>query len=180
MKKVSLNTGNLMTCVLELLVGILLLIDPVGFTSAIIVIFGILLTVAGIFSIVKYFRTDAETASQEHGLDKGLVCALFGLFCVFKSNWFLGAFPLLTVLYGILMLACGVCKIQWTVDMLRMKQKYWYIGAISAALTIIFAVLVLINPFSAVASLWTFVGVTMIIEAVLDIVTFICGRNEKK
>lgn len=79
-----------------------------------------------------------------------------------------------------LILSCGTGGGHNSACMLRMKQKYWYISAISAALTIIFAVLVLINPFSAVASLWTFIGVTMIIEAVLDIVTFICGRNEKK
>ena len=44
----------------EILIGILLLINPVGFTSSIIVAFGIVLTIMGIGQIIKYFRTDAE------------------------------------------------------------------------------------------------------------------------
>ena len=40
-KKINRNTGNLLTCIFEILVGILLLIDPVGFTSGIIVVFGV-------------------------------------------------------------------------------------------------------------------------------------------
>ena len=171
MKKLDLHTGNLMTCVFEILIGILLLINPVGFTSGIIIAFGLFLTIAGVISVIKYFRTDAETASKENGLAKGMTFALFGLFCVFKSEWFLGAFPLLTTLYGILMLICGVCKVQWTADMLRIKQQYWYIGCISAAVTAACAVLILVNPFTAASSLWIFIGVTMIVEAGLDIVT---------
>ncbi len=124
MKKLDLHTGNLMTCVFEILIGILLLINPVGFTSGIIIAFGLFLTAAGIISVIKYFRTDAETASKENGL-----------------------------------------------DMLRIKQQYWYIGCISAAVTAACAVLILVNPFTAAASLWIFIGVTMIAETGLDIVT---------
>lgn len=168
---------NLLTCVFELLIGILLLINPVGFTSGIIIAFGLFLTAAGMISAIQYFRTDAETASRENGLAKGMTFALLGLFCVFKSEWFLGAFPLLTILYGILMLVCGICKVQWAVDMLRVKRQYWYIACISAAVTVVCAVVILANPFTATAVLWIFIGVTMIVEAVLDIVTFIFGKK---
>ena len=125
-KKINRSTGNLLTCFFEILVGVLLLIDPVGFTSGIIVIFGIVLAVIGAVSLFRYFRNDAETAAQESGLAKGLVFAIFGLFCAFKSEWFIITFPLLTVLYGILTLLSGVSKVQWAVDMLRVKQKYWF------------------------------------------------------
>ena len=90
---------NLLTCIFELLIGNLLLINPVGFTSGIIIVFGLILTAAGMISAIKYFRTDAEAAARENSLAKGMTFALFGLFCVFKSEWFLGAFPLLTILY---------------------------------------------------------------------------------
>lgn len=38
MTKINRSTGNLLTCIFELLVGILLLINPVGFTSGIIIV----------------------------------------------------------------------------------------------------------------------------------------------
>lgn len=177
MGKISRNTGNLLTCIFEVLTGILLLINPVGFTSAIIVIFGIVIAIIGSRSLFRYFHTDPEMAARESGLAKGLIYVIFGLFCVFKSEWFIITFPLLTVLYGILALISGVSKVQWAVDMLRTKQKYWYIEVIGAALTLIFAVLILANPFATTAVLWTFIGITMIVEAVVDVLAFALGRK---
>ena len=176
-KKINRSTGNHLTCFFEILVGVLLLIDPVGFTSGIIVIFGIVLAVIGAVSLFRYFRNDAETAAQESGLAKGLVFAIFGLFCAFKSEWFIITFPLLTVLYGILTLLSGVSKVQWAIDMLRAKQKYWFVEVIGAILTIVCAVLILSNPFTSTAFLWTFIGVTMIVEAVVDVFAFVLGRK---
>lgn len=177
MSRINRNTGNLLTCIFEILTGILLLIDPVGFTSGIIVLFGAILAVIGVISLIKYFRTDAEIASQESGLAKGLIFVVFGLFCAFKSEWFIVTFPLLTVLYGILALVSGVSKVQWAVDMLRVKQKYWFIEVIGAVLTIVCAILILTNPFTSTSILWTFIGVTMIVEAVVDVVAFVFGRK---
>lgn len=177
MGKINRSTGNLLTCIFEILVGILLLINPVGFTSGIIIVFGIVLAVIGVISLIRYFRADAETASQENGLVKGLIFAIFGLFCAFKSEWFIITFPLLTVLYGILTLISGVSKVQWAVDMLRAKQKYWFVEVIGAALTIVCAVLILSNPFTSTAFLWTFISVTMIVEGVIDLVAFILGKK---
>ena len=96
---------------------------------------------------------------------------------MFRSDWFILTFPLLTVLYGVMALVCGICKVQWAADMLRSKQKYWYVGAIAAFLTIVFACLILANPFAATATLWTFVGVTMIVEAAADCAAFFLGRK---
>lgn len=176
-KKINRNTGNLLTCIFEILVGILLLIDPVGFTSGIIVVFGVVLAVIGVASLFRYFRNDAETAAQESGLAKGLIFAIFGLFCALKSEWFIITFPLLTVLYGILTLISGVSKVQWAVDMLRAKQKYWFVEVIGALLTLICSILILTNPFTSTAFLWTFIGMTMIVEAVIDVVAFIMVRK---
>lgn len=63
------------------------------------------------------------------------------------------------------------------VDMLRSKQKYWFLAAIGAALTVVCAVLILTNPFTSTVFLWTFIGVSMIIEAIVDIIAFIWGRK---
>lgn len=177
MKKMNRSTGNLLMCIVEVILGILLLIDPVGFTSSIIVVLGVLLTLLGIKSLVGYFRQDAQEASENNGLAKGLLFALSGLFCMFKSEWFIVTFPILTVLYGVLTLMTGISKVQWAIDMLRQKQQYWFIAIIGAVLTLVFAVLILCNPFSSTAILWTFIAVSLIVEAIVDILAFIFGRK---
>ena len=114
--------GTVMSLV-ELIVGILLLINPVGFTSGIIVACGIALMVCGLVSVIKYFRAEPEDAAVKRLLAKGLAELLAGAFCAFRSHWFVVTFPVLTLIYGVVILFAGLTKVQWTVDMLRQKRK---------------------------------------------------------
>ncbi len=159
--------------VLEALVGVLLLMNPAGFTQAIIICFGALCLLYAAVNIIMYFRLDIFTASNRQCLFKGLSAAAGGCFCVFRSSRFIAVFPLLTIIYGIGILIVGLYKVQAAADMLRFKQKYWYISGISALLSILFALVILINPFASTAALWIFVGVTLVAAAVLDIAVII-------
>lgn len=100
-----------------------------------------------------------------------------GLFCALKSEWFIATFPLLTVIYGVVTLMTGLSKVQWAIDMLRQKQKYWFVALIGALLTLVFAVLILCNPFSSTAIPWTFIAISLIVEAVMDILAFVFGKR---
>lgn len=99
----------------------MLLINPIGFTSGIIIMLGIVLLI----SAIGYFRTDAAIAVHEQGLAKGLISSALGLFCILQTHWFVVAFPILAFLYGAAILALGLFKIQFTSDMIRMKKKRW-------------------------------------------------------
>ena len=84
---------------------------------------------------------------------KGLLLSLFGLFCIFKTEWFIVTFPLLTVLNGILALVGGANKVQWAVDLYRSGQKYWFVEAIGAALSLLHVVLIFTYPFASTSIL---------------------------
>ena len=73
--------------IIEIILGVLLLIKPVEFTSGIIVGFGVVMIAMGLFQIIKYFRTPAPEASEKGILTKGLLFAVLGVFCVLKSGW---------------------------------------------------------------------------------------------
>lgn len=173
MTKINSGLSNLLMSLFEILVGILLFINPIGFTSGIIIAFGIVILIMGIVKIIKYFRADIEEAAQNKNLEKGVLLTIAGLFCAFKSNWFIATFPVITVLYGVLILVTGIAKLQKSVDMMRAKQKHWEIALIGAILTLVFALLIVFNPFTTTAFLWSFIGISLIIEAVIDVLTFI-------
>ena len=65
-----------------------------------------------------------------------------------------------------------------TADLIRLKKDKWYIAAISAGVSIICAAVVLGNPFTSTAALWMFTGITLIVEAVIDLVTLIVNRQD--
>ncbi len=169
----KVGRSSLFTCIVEIVVGILLLVNPVGFTSGILIAFGVVMAIMGVIKIVRYFLTDAEEAAHEGNLSTGLLLALIGFICVLKKEWILATFPMITLIYGIVNLISGISKLQKSVDMIRLKRRFWYVALISAVMTLIFAFFIIANPFATTAILWIFIGVTLIVEAVVDLVTFI-------
>lgn len=165
--------GSILFCMLEIAVGVLLLINPIAFTTGIIMAFGAALLAVGIMKIVRYLRMDPRQAVASRGLVKGLILMAAGGFCLIRSDWFIVTFPMLTVIYGIGLLICGLGKVQWAVDMLRLRVVKWYLAAIGAVVTIVCAVIVLCNPFATMEVMWIFTGVALIVEAVLDVLAMI-------
>lgn len=162
--------GGMVLCVLEIVVGVLLLINPTGFTSGIIIGAGAVLALSGLVSVIRYFTVKPENGMQGQLLFKGLVLVMAGVTCMTQVDWFLTAFPLLTVIYAAWMLVMAARKVQHMADMLRLKAGRWYVPAISAALEAALAAIILINPFGAVNAVWTFVGISLIAEAVVEMV----------
>ena len=179
MRMIQKNSGSIFMCVLEVLLGVLLLIDPLGFTSVIIITMGAALMVAGLVFSVGYFRAGAAEGALTHGLSKGLLLLMAGLFCVLRSKWFVATFPLLTILYGVGILISGVGKIQWMADMIRFRRKRWYLPAISAVCSLLFAAIILLNPFTTTEILWSFTGAVLIVEAIFDIVAIALGGKHR-
>lgn len=180
MSTLKRNLNGTVMSVVELIVGILLLINPVGFTSGIIVVLGVILMICGLVSVIKYFRAEPEDAAIKQLLAKGLAELLVGAFCSFRSHWFVVTFPVLTLIYGVVILFTGLTKIQWTVDMLRLKRKRWFLAMISAAVSIVCGVVIITSPFSSTAVLWMFTGVSLIVEAVFDILAAIFGNKHEE
>lgn len=180
MKIIKENIDILFLCLFEMLIGILLLIDAVGFTAGIIIAAGVACILAGIALIIKYFKTDANAAAAGQLLATGLAALLVGAFGAFNSAWFLEVFPVFTVVYGVALLLTGLFKVQNAVDMLRQKQEKWFLSAISAVLAIVCAVVIMNDPFASTETLWLFIGIVLIFESVFDIVTFILHVRERK
>ena len=180
MNIVKMNMKEIIFCIAELIIGILLLINPISFTSGIIILLGVSMLATGILFGYKYFRIDAEEAKKGNMLTFAILLAMMGAFCILRSDWFIATFPILTVIYGIMMLLAGVSKIQTMVDMLRLHNNKWFWAGINAGISIVCAVVILWSPFTSTAVLWIFAGVSLIIEAVLDIVTLFLSYIGKK
>lgn len=175
MKSTS-KLASVLLAIGEVAAGVLLLIEPVSFTKVILIVLGGIFVIMGVVSAVQYFRATPLRAAAGKGLVRGCVEIAFGVFCIVKSNWFLATFPVLTVIYGVVTLVSGFTKLQWTVDMIRMKMRKWGLAALSAVVTILCAMVILGNPFASTTVLWMFIGIALIVEAVADLVAAILMR----
>ncbi|MCM1101397.1 MAG: DUF308 domain-containing protein [Clostridium sp.] len=169
--------STILLCITEAAVGVLLLIRPVSFTAAIVAVAGVALIANGIISIIRYFKSSPEYAAVSSLLTRGLISVGAGAFCALNPQWFIATFPVIAVLYGIAVLIAGLGKVQLTVDLFRLKNRKWWWGAISAVLTLLCAVVIISNPFSSTMIMWWFMGISLIIEAIFDLLTMIMSHR---
>lgn len=169
MEKIKEKYGSIIMIVAEILIGIIVLFKPEDFTKIVIIGLGIVITFIGIIFLIKYFKSDIIDAIKEKNLFKSLTLITAGLFCIINSNWFIVTFPLLTIIYGIIIFITGLMKVQWAIDAIRLKIKKWYITAINAVLSITFAIIIIKNPFTTIAVLWKFIALILILQGILDI-----------
>lgn len=60
------------------------------------------------------------------------------------------------------------------------EKSKWFLTGISALLSIACGVIIITSPFSSTAVLWMFTGVSLIVEAIFDVVALFFGGREAK
>ena len=179
MRRLKEHLPSLVLSLVEAAVGVLLLIDPLEFTEGIIRALGICLVLFGASSAAGYFHAPPEEAAMQQKLAIGVGAILLGLFCVFRSGWFMVTFPVLSVLYGLFLLGSGIGKVQWAVDLLRLGRKFWFLAGINAAISLICAAVILKNPVEAATFMWILTAVVLLAAGVMDLCTIFFGQKEK-
>ena len=174
MKKfLTSKIGNILLCIAEIIVGVLLLVNPDAVTSAFVIGAGAVMILTGIVFCTLYFVGETEKMVIKQLLFKGLLLIILGVLCVTQYGVLLAALPFVTWVYAIAMLILAAYKVQCTVDILRLSGIRWYFPAISAALAVVLALFILLNPNTAMNIVWGFMGVPIILEAGLEIATII-------
>ncbi|MCD7804798.1 MAG: DUF308 domain-containing protein [Oscillospiraceae bacterium] len=159
--------------VVEIVVGLFLLISPDTLTKAVVIIAGIALLVLGVISLIGYFRAEPVGSVLGQGMTKGLMEIAIGAFILIKTGWVVGVFDTVIAL-AILLL--GVSKLGMSIDLMRLKDDGWKPALLDAVVTLICAIIIV--SISASDAIWMVIGISLIVQAVLDIVTaFLSGKK---
>ena len=127
MKKfLTSKIGNILLCIAEIIVGVLLLVNPDAVTSAFIIGAGAVMILTGIVFCTLYFVGEAEKMVIKQLLFKGLLLIILGVLCVTQYGVLLAALPFVTWVYAIAMLILAAYKVQCTVDILRLSGIRWH------------------------------------------------------
>ena len=176
MKKFLKNANSGIICLIELIVGVLLLLDPHSFISYILIIAGAFIAIAGAISLIKYFAAKPAEA-EKGGLTGALVSLSIGAFLIIKNNIATAWITIITVIFGAAILYTGYQKLEKAIEKIRNKQ-YFIVSLISALITILFAVLIIfVIPDKAI---WLFIGISLIVEAAIDLADMIVGAIKGK
>lgn len=173
MKGLLKNSSGILISIIEIVAGLLLLINPTSFISYIVLIIGAFMTILGLVSGIKYFAKPIEVSENAQGIFKALVLVTIGIFLMINNGLFVSAQAekLVSYVIGSVILLVGYTKVQNTVDKIRKKQPF-VVALISAVVTVACAIVILTGAL-ALKILWIFAGISLIVEAAIDIADLI-------
>ncbi len=162
----------------ELFLGVLLLFDPIGLSSVVIIITGVLLTLLGAWNLFRYMRRTKEEATQSWDLATGAALITLGICAFANQKWFLQVAGSLTAMYGLMILVTAFMKLQIAVDALRSRRPFWYLMAISFLLSGAATAVLFLRPF-ADNVVWIFSGILLILLGLTDGAYYLLKKQKK-
>lgn len=153
---------SLLFCVL----GIFLMARPKSSVKMLCVLMGIMLILYGAIKISGYFTRDVFCLAFQFDLAFGILLMAVGVILIARKNF---AVDLIFSVFGILILADALFKIQMSVDAKRFGLALWWQILLIALVTGVIGVLVFIRPFEAAAMMMVLVGFSILLEGILNL-----------
>lgn len=150
MKRETMNGANtnvmvIITAIVFSVVGCVLLFVPqVELYHVSCFICG-MITVAAVYSIVKYFITEGFAEFGNYGFSTGVFLGVIGIIGFVKLHEIVMFFPAAISIIALLM---GVIVFQDAMDMKCMTFSLWSAALAASIAIMIFAAIILVNPFT--------------------------------
>ena len=158
---------NLISTMLFLLIGIVLVTNPVIALNFVTYIIETILIVWGIITIVNYVRIESRNDAFSFGFIQGAVCILLALFLIINPKIIATILP---ICVGIWMVFGSIARLQVAIRLSVWGQKTagWYI--LLAILMFSIGLIIICNPFKTAAILVQVLGAGITTYCVFDII----------
>ena len=153
--------------------------NPERFTRSIIIIFGIIMLIMGIGNLIQSRRTGEGDAPDKSLMAAATAELVIGAILTFGNKLVYGIFPVIAVIYGVFLIIVGIHKTRVYLWLKKEGFRPSILSIISALAAIALGVVIVLNPFETVETLWKFAGISLVAEAVLDLVAFFLGMKQE-
>ena len=151
--------------IVYIIAGLILIIWPEASRAVICYVLGAALLIYGVYRIVAYFIKDLPMQLQ-FGVAIGAACIVAGLLLMFKAGFVITVFG---VIVGLILIADGVFRLQNALDIRRMGGRGFAPLLICALVMLVFGVVLLFNPFTAVITATIIGGVSLLVDGALTL-----------
>lgn len=153
------------TSLLSILVGLVFAIWPEMVVNAANFILGGIILVVGIIYLALSFWSQKRSVMTGFGMIFSVILIVIGVFMILKPEFVLALFPMIV---GGIIVIHGLIDLKHSIELATFKYRFWWVALIIAVATIGLGVLLLFNPFSAVALAFRIIGVILIVDGVSD------------
>ena len=165
MLKIARN-GYIAISLIFCAMGLFLVCKPGCSAVIFCTIIGLLFIADGIIKMIGYFSKDFYCLAFQFDLAFGILLMAVGVILIARKNF---AVDLIFSVFGILILADALFKIQMSVDAKRFGLALWWQILLIALVTGVIGVLVFIRPFEAAAMMMVLVGFSILLEGILNL-----------
>ena len=143
-----------------------------------LILFGIVMLLMGLVSCVRFFRDRKDGVESPFTLVFAAALVI-GILCAFATSFVLGMFSVGAVIYGVILIHAGIYKAQTYFQNKKAKLHPSFLVLLSAVLAVILGAVIVFNPFKTTVTLWRFAGISMIVEAVIDLIALIPAKEKE-
>lgn len=147
------------------------MVHPELSAKAVCYLTGGLFTACGAMKLVGYWSKDLYRLAFQFDLAFGLLSLLLGLVMILHSA---SIIRLVYFTTGMVALTDGLLKVQTALDSRRFGIPQWWLIAVTALLTILFGLLLIVKPFAGGMWLLRLMGLTILLEGILNLCVGIC------
>lgn len=169
----SFSTTFLISAIVYFILGLAMVIWPEPSRLVICYTVGILLMLYGLIRVFMQWSS-LGFLSLGGGYLVGLVCFLMGLLLLIKTDAMLAIFG--TVL-GLVIIADSVIKLQISYQLRGSHIGSFRRNGICALVMLILGVLMLFNPFSGIKAMTIYIGITLMLDGIIDFIISIDVRR---
>ena len=162
--------GNIALAAALIAAGIGLLVKPDVSTALVGDLVGIVLTLSGVFRLIGYFSKDLYRLAFQFDLIYGIVLIVLGIVTLTKPQNLL---HVLSIAAGICVIADGLMKLRIAADSCRFDIRNSWLIAGTAVLTLALGLLLVFCPAESVRLLTRCLGLVLLAEGVLNLITVI-------
>jgi len=161
----------------EMIIGALLLVNPVKLSKVIIIAIGVSLTGIGVYKSCRYLFSVPVKGKRTYAFSLGVLLITAGIVFVVLNNSIENILSGINVLFGCIMFVGFSIKIEMTIEMLRVKYGNVILMAIGAVSSLILSVLMILDIYSLTNIPMLLSGVSFLGEAVMDIAIIVLRKK---
>ena len=164
----KLKWNLILMSVLYLALGIFLLMVPGTALNVVCYALGAVVLACAVVQLVRYFAVERGIFQSQLTLISGLVCLGLGAFLIIRSDIVVRILP---IVFGLFVIFDSLGRIQNALELRRCNYDSWKGFLLLAVLSIVLGVVMTLNPFGTMETLVMAIGVILIIEGALNLLS---------
>ena len=164
----KLKWNLILMSILYLALGIFLLMVPGTALNIVCYALGGVVLACAAVQLIRYFAVERGVFQSQLTLISGLVCLGLGAFLIIRSNIVVRILP---IVFGLFVIFDSLGRIQNALELRRCKYSSWKGFLLLAVLSIVLGIVMILDPFGTMETLVMAIGVILIIEGALNLLS---------